>query len=280
MKISIIVPVYNRIENLKYLIYCLKRQTSQVDELIISDDGSSVDVINFLKEEIKELKCSVKYVWQEDLGFRLSRARNNGAKISESEVLIFFDQDVIFAFNFIEVVRKNIKKGYFLPFKLYWMNEEERKNFNDDNFEYSKLKLREEELKKIKKQIIASRIKNIKYYLGLKDRGSNIVGAAFSLYKDDYIKINGFDEEYRGWGKEDDDISWRLYKAGLKLKHISLKYPIIHLWHYSDPSKTKGDMNENLFNQKKEKLNKNNFRCKYGYDNSYDKDEIKVIKIK
>ena len=173
-----------------------------------------------------------------------------------------------------------MKKEYFLPFKIYWMNENERKNFNKEKFEYSDLILRKEEIKKIKKQILMSKIKNIKYYLGLKDRGSNIVGAAFSLFKDDYIKVNGFDEEYRGWGKEDDDISWRLYKAGLKSRHISLKYPIIHLWHYSDPSKKSGDMNESLFSIKKEKLNKNNYRCKYGYDNSYDKDEIKILKIK
>lgn len=280
MKISIIVPVYNRIENLKYLIYCLKRQTSQIDELIIADDGSSVDVVNFLKKEVNDLNSTVKYIWQKDLGFRKTRALNNAVKEARGEILIFLDQDVILPFNFIEIIKKNMKKEYFLPFKIYWMNENERKNFNKEKFEYSDLILRKEEIKKIKKQILMSKIKNIKYYLGLKDRGSNIVGAAFSLFKDDYIKVNGFDEEYRGWGKEDDDISWRLYKAGLKSRHISLKYPIIHLWHYSDPSKKSGDMNESLFSIKKEKLNKNNYRCKYGYDNSYDKDEIKILKIK
>lgn len=280
MRISIIVPVYNRIENLKYLIYCLKRQTSQIDELIIADDGSSVDVVNFLKKEVNDLNSTVKYIWQKDLGFRKTRALNNAVKEARGEILIFLDQDVILPFNFIEIIKKNMKKEYFLPFKIYWMNENERKNFNKEKFEYSDLILRKEEIKKIKKQILMSKIKNIKYYLGLKDRGSNIVGAAFSLFKDDYIKVNGFDEEYRGWGKEDDDISWRLYKAGLKSRHISLKYPIIHLWHYSDPSKKSGDMNESLFSIKKEKLNKNNYRCKYGYDNSYDKDEIKILKIK
>ena len=280
MRISIIVPVYNRIENLKYLIYCLKRQTSQIDELIIADDGSSVDVVNFLKKEVNDLNSTVKYIWQKDLGFRKTRALNNAVKEARGEILIFLDQDVILPFNFIEIIKKNMKKEYFLPFKIYWMNENERKNFNKEKFEYSDLILRKEEIKKLKKQILMSKIKNIKYYLGLKDRGSNIVGAAFSLFKDDYIKVNGFDEEYRGWGKEDDDISWRLYKAGLKSRHISLKYPIIHLWHYSDPSKKSGDMNESLFSIKKEKLNKNNYRCKYGYDNSYDKDEIKILKIK
>ena len=279
MKISVIVPVYNRIENLKYLIYCLKKQSEQIDELIISDDGSSVDVKSFIEKETKDTNFSVKYIWQEDLGFRLSRARNNGARIAEGDFLIFVDQDVILPFNLIKTVKKNVKENYFLPFKIYWMNEEEKKEFISEEFEYSNLKLREEELKKIKKKIIRSRIKNIKYYLGLKDRGSNITGAAFGVYKNDYIKVNGSDEEYKSWGKEDDDLSWRLYKAGIKSKHLLLEYPIIHLWHYFDPTK-KGDMNEKLFNNKKAKLTKENFRCKYGYDNILDKDNVKIFKIK
>ncbi|WP_293961256.1 glycosyltransferase [uncultured Fusobacterium sp.] len=279
MKISVIVPVYNRIENLKYLIYCLKKQSEQIDELIISDDGSSVDVKSFIEKETKDTNFSVKYIWQEDLGFRLSRARNNGARIADGDFLIFVDQDVILPFDLIKIVKKNVKENYFLPFKIYWMNEEEKKEFISEEFEYSNLKLRKKELKKIKKKIIRSRIKNIKYYLGLKNRGSNITGAAFGVYKNDYIKVNGSDEEYKSWGKEDDDLSWRLYKAGLKSKHLLLEYPIIHLWHYFDSTK-KGDMNEKLFNNKKAKLTKENFRCKYGYDNILDKDNVKIFKIK
>ena len=40
MKISVIVPVYNRLEHLRALFLCLLRQKKQPDELIITDDGS------------------------------------------------------------------------------------------------------------------------------------------------------------------------------------------------------------------------------------------------
>ena len=59
-KISVIISVYNRIENLKYLIYCLRKQSYEIDELIVTDDGSSIDILSFLKEEIKECKFKVK----------------------------------------------------------------------------------------------------------------------------------------------------------------------------------------------------------------------------
>lgn len=283
-KISVIIPVYNRTENLKYLIYCLKKQSYKIDELIVTDDGSSIDILSFLKEEIKECKFEVKYIWQEDLGFRKTRALNNAVREAKGEVLLFLDQDIILPFNLVEKVMQIIRKDYFLPFKVYYMSEEEKNKFMVKNseckFEYNEIELEDKkQIKKIKKKIFGSKIKNIKYYLGLKDRGTNLTGGACVIWKENYIKINGYDEEYRSWGKEDDDISWRLYKSGVKAKILDLEDMIVHLWHYTDPTK-KGDMNEKLFLEKKAKLNKDNFRCKYGFDNSYDNDKIEVIQIK
>lgn len=283
MEVSVIVPVYNRIENLKYLIYCLKKQSYPINELIISDDGSSVDVVSFLKEEVKGCNFKIKYVWQTDLGFRKTRALNNAVKETKSDILLFLDQDIIFPFNLVEKILKVIRKDYFIPFKVYYMSEDEKNNFikenKECNFEYNSLKLDEKQIKKIKKKVFNSRIKNLKYSLGLKDRGTNLTGGAYAIYKENYIRVNGYDEEYRSWGKEDDDFAWRVYKSGGKSKIINLDYPIIHLWHYTDPTKG-GDMNQKLFLEKKNKLNKNNFRCKYGYDNSFDNDKVKVIEIK
>ena len=45
MKVSVIVPVYNRLEHFRALFLCLLRQKKQPDELIITDDGSSQKVL-------------------------------------------------------------------------------------------------------------------------------------------------------------------------------------------------------------------------------------------
>ncbi len=279
-KISVIVTVYNRMEYLKNLLICLINQSIQVDELIIADDGSKEKVTDFINEMIPQCKFKIKHVYQEDKGFRKTKSYNNAVRASEGDILVFLDQDCIFSPTLIESVVKNIKKAYFIPLKVIWSSEEEKDKIQrliegGGSYENIVTTIEKSKIKKLYKSHKLAKMKNIKYMIGLKDRGTNIVGAAFVFNREDYIKINGFDEEYTNWGKEDDDISWRAYKSGLKSKLLYLEEPIIHMYHYSDPTKG-GDMNEGLFNKKKALLNKDNFRCKYGYDNSLDRDEVTV----
>lgn len=279
-KISVIVTVYNRMEYLKNLLICLMNQSIQVDELIIADDGSKEKVTDFINEMIPQCKFKIKHVYQEDKGFRLAKSRNNAVRASEGDILVFLDQDCIFSPTLIESVVKKLKKACFIPLKVIWSSEEEKDKIQrliegQESYKEVVNVIEKSKIKKLYKSHKLAKMKNIKYMIGLKDRGTNIVGAAFVFNREDYIRINGFDEEYINWGKEDDDISWRAYKSGLKSKLLYLEEPIIHMYHYSDPTKG-GDMNEGLFNKKKALLNKDNFRCEYGYDNSLDQDEVKV----
>lgn len=282
-KVSVVVTTYNRLDYLKSLILCLIEQTKQIEELIIADDGSSEDVEEVIKELIPSCNFKIKFITQEDKGFRLSRSRNNGVRIATGDIILFLDQDCIFSNTLIEEVEKKLKKESFMVFKILWSSEEEAKEIkkimkNKIDFKEIIKKIDFKKLKKQRKSFRQGKLKNFKYKIGLKDRGTNIVGAAFAFYKEDYIRINGFDEEYTNWGKEDDDISWRAYKSGLKSKLIKQEYPIIHMYHYSDPTKG-GDRNESFFLNKKSKLNKLNYRCLYGYDNQLDKDSVKIKKL-
>lgn len=52
--------------------------------------------------------------------------------------------------------------------------------------------------------------------LGLgKPHKPKLLSANFSVGLQEYLNINGFDEEYIGWAQEDDDLGRRLYKAGV-----------------------------------------------------------------
>ena len=52
-----------------------------------------------------------------------------------------------------------------------------------------------------------------------------------SFYKDDFIRVNGYDEYFEGWGAEDGDFGFRLNMLGLR--KLSLKFAgiVYHLWH-------------------------------------------------
>ena len=89
------------------------------DEIVIADDGSRNDT----KELIDSFRdrLPIKHVWHEDNGFQKSRILNSALIASESEYLIFTDQDCIPREDFIATHEKFAEKGYLLSggyFKL------------------------------------------------------------------------------------------------------------------------------------------------------------------
>jgi predicted glycosyltransferase involved in capsule biosynthesis len=45
------------------------------------------------------------------------------------------------------------------------------------------------------------------------------------------VAVNGFDENYSGWGLEDSDLAIRLIHAGVLHKSARFATPVFHLWH-------------------------------------------------
>ena len=101
-KITVIVTLYNRLEYARNMILALQQQTKQIDELIFADDGSSEKLMDFIADLLVDCKFNIKHVYQDDIGFRLARSRNNGAREASGAYLIFLDQEVIFNNDFIE----------------------------------------------------------------------------------------------------------------------------------------------------------------------------------
>ncbi len=58
----------------------------------------------------------------------------------------------------------------------------------------------------------------------------------FSIWRDDFRRVNGFDENFCGWGGEDDDLGRRLRRAGVRLQSFLRWTNSYHLWHPIDAS--------------------------------------------
>ena len=283
MKISVIVPVYNRLEHFRALFICLLRQNRQIDELIITDDGSSQQILDYIADLIPKASFKIKNIYQEDKGFRKTRALNNGVINSEGELLIFCDQDLIFGEEYIEYMEKNIKKGCFLLCRPISVNEEEKdiilKKIELSNKYEELLKpLPKDYLESVNKTLKTDRKRRILNILKLSKRGIKLVGMSYAVMKSDYLKVNGYDENYNGWGEEDDDFGNRLYVAGVKGKELKTPNMQIHLWHYSDPTKKHSMNEEYYYKRKKEIFSNKNYFCKNGCSETRDDIKITILK--
>ncbi len=87
--VSIIIPFYERLEHLTCCLDSLALSSGDLDEVIITDDGSNNETVAKLKEIIPRYNFAIKHVWQPKDGFRVAAARNNGIRHAQGEYLIF-----------------------------------------------------------------------------------------------------------------------------------------------------------------------------------------------
>ena len=95
VKITAIVPTYNRPRALKLCLLSLARQSMPPSEVLIADDGSgneTRDLIRVMQKQLHDV-FPVGHVWQEDIGFRKPRILNEAARQSAGDYLVFIDGD-------------------------------------------------------------------------------------------------------------------------------------------------------------------------------------------
>lgn len=103
-KFSIIIPVYNRPDELAELLECIVNQTYTHFEVIIIEDGSvnkCVDVVDAYKN-----KLEIHYFFQQNTGQGF--ARNTGFRYAHGEYFIVLDSDALIEPNYLQIVDNQI----------------------------------------------------------------------------------------------------------------------------------------------------------------------------
>lgn len=235
--LSVIIPTYNRIELLSHTLKSLALQ--KVDksffEVIIVDDGSSDDTLSLVKRFEKTLH--IKYVYQEDRGYRPSSARNLGIKIASSKICLFIDSGIILGQNcikdhidFHESTSHNFAAiGYILGY------DEKYKTVNklDSLIDFENLDLSIENVCKTENFLDAREVRYNKYSDKIENLPAPWVyfwGGHVSVSRENLIAVDLFDENFDGrWGVEDNELGFRLHKNGVKIMLLrsakSIHYP-------------------------------------------------------
>ena len=103
-----------------------------------------------------------------------------------------------------------------------------------------------------------------------------------AINREDFFKINGYDEKFIGWGAEDDDLGRRLYKIGTAGFNPFRDEFAIHIYHEKAVISGKGvreQSNYNYYQQKKKEIKAGKFRADFGLDNPYGDSNFDVIEL-
>lgn len=99
MKATVVIPTYNRAGRLAELLGCLANQGEALARVVVCDDGSSDETPQVARSFAGRLP--LVYAHQENRGFRAGQARNMGIARAVGEVIIFVDDDVLVAPDFV-----------------------------------------------------------------------------------------------------------------------------------------------------------------------------------
>ena len=106
IKFSVIIPVYNRPDELKELLESLKNQTYKNFEVIVVEDGSELKSDKIVEDYQKDLE--IKYFFKPNSG--PGQSRNYGSERAGGDYHIFFDSDCIIPEKYFEIVNKRLEK--------------------------------------------------------------------------------------------------------------------------------------------------------------------------
>jgi glycosyltransferase involved in cell wall biosynthesis len=95
MRISVIIPTYNRAEILSKTLRAYSEQTEDgpIFEALVIDDGSKDHTASVVRNWSSHSTLPVRYLWQENRG--LAAARNHAIREAKGELLLFGDDDII-----------------------------------------------------------------------------------------------------------------------------------------------------------------------------------------
>ena len=236
-EVSVIILTYNRSDALKAVLHALAWQDTMPDEVVITDDGSNEGHIQAIENalSIKQWPFKVKYIWHPDIGFTAATARNQGVRNSSGNYLIFLDGDCVPRHDFVSEHMRQRRQGCFINGSRILLNQGITETIirHPQLIHHSTLYwLRQRLFGRINKWFpMIVRIPPLLRIASPSFKWKGIRSCNFSLWRNDFVKVNGFDETFVGWGHEDADFVWRLQRAGVKRINGYWSTEIFHLWH-------------------------------------------------
>lgn len=259
---TVIITSYNQPTTLRLVLEGLKRQSEQGFDVIVADDGSDEDTPALLEEFGKTAPFRIQFCTQEDKGFRKAKAINNAIRMSSADWFFFLDGDCIPQQHWIRRYRLAFRRGYHFSTSGYVVLDLETtrtitpEKVADGSFEALAIPQRLTRLRKAHaRQLVYRALRRKRARI----RGGNWACTAIALFA-----VNGFDENFENFGREDSDIRNRLINAGFRAMCQWSTNWTFHCHHDVDPRRTRPEVQREPPNVEYYDSRKQSSRCDNG----------------
>ena len=233
---SLIISVYKNCRFLQTILASLSMQTMQDFEIIISEDGDSEEMSQFVSSW--HFIHPWQHLTQPDEGWRKNRALNRAIRAAHTNHLIFIDGDCVLHPRFIEMHVRHFRSDAILAGKRVMLSQRLSDRIISNPSKIKSLQLAiwaallwHRGTKRAEEGVFISPDGPLGF-IPKSRKLEYLTGCNMSFSRQAIEHINGFDEDYTSpaYG-EDTDLVWRFRMAGYRfvsLRNMAVEY---HLWH-------------------------------------------------
>jgi GT2 family glycosyltransferase len=238
---SLIIATYNWPAALGACLRSALQQSVHPTEIIVADDGSGNDTRELVAEFAKRSPIPLHHVWQPDEGFQLAKIRNRAMATATGKYIIQADGDLVLHRHFVKDHLAFARTGSFVSGSRVLMNAALSAEVLEQQ---KKVSVFTGGTKNFFNGIHLSMLSNIISSLKRPRPGNVTVrGCNMAFWKEDIIKVNGYDEDFAGWGSEDWELAARLMNSGVEKRVLKMGGIVFHL-HHKEAERHGEDANE------------------------------------
>lgn len=234
--VALIVTTYNRPDALERVLESIEALQRMPDEIVIADDGSDEETQALIGRWKKRLP--LQHAWQEDEGFRAAAARNRAVAMTTADYLVFLDGDCLVEHEFIARHLYLAESGSFVPGSRILISEALTQDILSNHsgvlswnlFHWFLARV----LRRANRMTPFFKLPNGVWRKWRRKEWRGVRTCNLGVWRKDFEGVNGFDEDFHGWGHEDADLAIRLIRNGVFRKDGNFGLPVLHLWHPSN----------------------------------------------
>lgn len=224
---ALIVNTADQPEYLSRVLHAIEAQSAPPDEVVLADDGSADETRNLFADWSTKKTYRTAHVWQKKEGFRRARILNQAIATARGSYLVFLDGDTIPHPVFLEDHLRLARQGAFVQGHRALINQEAAGWFGLRDFNADRRRtLWHGQLQGIKHAYRwPCPLRRVRHDL----RG--VRGCNLGIWREHLIQVNGYNEAFVGWGREDSELAVRLMNLGVQRLDVRGWALCFHLWH-------------------------------------------------
>jgi len=227
--VSLLVSTYNWPRALELVLESVRQQRVLPVEVVIADDGSRDDTRRLIERLTPGFPVPLVHVWHEDTGFRLAAIRNKGIAAARGDYIVQIDGDILLHPAFIAAHSAFARRGVWVQGSRALLNAScTARLLNGTQRDVTGLSAGVQQRQNALYIPWLSR-----FIRGPRDGMQRVRGAHMAFWREDLVRVNGYDERIEGWGREDSELATRLINADVQRRNLKFAAVAYHLWHTS-----------------------------------------------